>query len=184
MASMERELRGRLRTAFRWVDPGPGSTHLVSDRSGWWRDAVLLDRVGPALAALHPGARPTVVVSPEVTGFILGPLVARALGVGFVGAYRADRARSIPEAMTWAEAPDDHRGERPCLGVADRHLSTGDRVLLVDDWLTTGAQLRAVAAAVTARGAHVVGTAVIVDEAPPVVAAELLIRGLISGDDL
>jgi adenine phosphoribosyltransferase len=178
------DLRDRLRQAFRWTDPGPHSEILVSDRSGWWRDPHILDQVGPALADLFAGTAPTVVVAPEVTGFLLGPLVARALGVGFVEAYRAGARRPIAEAMTWAEVPADHRGDAQQLGVRTRLLSPADRVLVVDDWATTGAQARGVYTAVASLGATPVGTAVIVNECPPPIAAELRIRGLLSAADL
>jgi adenine phosphoribosyltransferase len=174
------DLRDRLIAAFRWTDPGPDSDVLVSDRSGWWRDPHILDKVGPALADLFVGEEPTVVVSPEVTGFLLGPLVARALGVGFVEAYRAGVRLPIAEAMTWAEVPADHRGVPQRLGVRSRLIGRGDRVLVVDDWATTGAQARALYEVITALGATSVGTAVIVDECP----ADLGIRGLLAGADL
>jgi adenine phosphoribosyltransferase len=178
------DLRDRLRAAFRWTDPGPDSEILVSDRSGWWRDPHILDELGPALADLFADATPTVVVAPEVTGFLLGPLVARALGVGFVEAYRAGARRPIAEPMTWGDVPTDHRGDAQRLGVRSRLLSLADRVLVVDDWATTGAQARGVYTAVTALGATAIGTAVIVDECAPPVAAELRIRGLLTSADL
>ncbi|HET6530715.1 MAG TPA: phosphoribosyltransferase, partial [Actinoplanes sp.] len=71
---MASDLRQRLITEFRWTDPEPGSDLLVSDRSGWWREPDILRAIGPALAGLHPGPAPTLVVAPEVTGFLLGPL--------------------------------------------------------------------------------------------------------------
>ena len=157
---------------------------LVSDRSGWWRDPDVLCEVGPALAGLFRDSRPTVVVSPEVTGFLLGPLVAAALGVGFVEAYRAGARRPIAEPMTWVDVPADHRGDRQRLGVRSRLLGSCDRVLIVDDWVLTGAQARALSALATLLGATPVGTAVIVDECPPRIAAELAVRGLITGSDL
>ena len=181
---MASDLRDRLRAGFRWTDPGPGTDLLVSDRSGWWRDPFVLDEIGPGLAGLFPDTTPTVVVSPEVTGFLIGPLVARALGVGFVEAYRAGARRPIAEPMTWAEVPSDHRGDRQLLGVRTRLVTPADRVLVVDDWAATGAQARGLSALVAALGATTVGTAVIVDECHPAVAAELGIRGLLSGEDL
>ena len=181
---MASDLRDRLRAGFRWTDPGPGTDLLVSDRSGWWRDPFVLDGLGPALAGLFPHAAPTVVVSPEVTGFLIGPLVARALGVGFVEVYRAGVRRPIAEPMAWAEVPADHRGDAQHLGVRTRLLGEGDRVLVVDDWAATGAQARGVRSLVAALGATTVGTAVIVDECHPAVSAELGIRGLLTGADL
>ncbi|GAA2680910.1 phosphoribosyltransferase [Actinoplanes palleronii] len=178
---MTDDLRDRLRGAFRWTDPGPPADYLVSDRSGWWRDPVILDGLGPALADKFRADRPTVVVSPEVTGFLLGPLVARALGVGFVEAFRAGARRAIAEPMIWAEVPADHRGEVQHLGVRSRLLADDDRVLVVDDWASTGAQARGLRALV---GDRYVGTAVILDECPPAVTAELTIRSLLTGSEI
>jgi adenine phosphoribosyltransferase len=178
------DLRDRLRAAFRWTDPGPDTDILISDRSGWWRDPQIVNGLGPALADLFAGTSPTVVMAPEVTGFLVGPLVARALGVGFVEAYRAGARRPIAEAMTWADVPADHRGDAQRLGVRSRLIGPDDRVLVVDDWATTGAQARGLYAVIGALGATPVGVAVIVDECPPAVASELRIRGLLTGADL
>ena len=177
---MASDLRARLIAAFRWTDPGPDSEVLVSDRSGWWRDPSILEALGPALAGLFPAERPTVVVAPEVTGFLVGPLVARALGAGVVEAYRAGARRPIAEPMTWAEVPADHRGDPQRLGVRSALLGPGDRVLLVDDWAATGAQSRALREVVGRLGATPVGTAVIGDECR----SDPAIRGLLTGDDL
>lgn len=186
---MHDELRARLIDTFRWVDPGPQSTHLVSDVSGWWRDPLVLAGLGPALASLYTAQRPTVVIAPEVTGLLLGPLVATALGVGFLPAYKHagetdGGGRRIAEPMTWARTGADYRGRSLALGVRDRHLHPGDRVLLVDDWVATGAQLRALHHVVAARGAVVVGTAAIVADCPPALSAELGLRSLLRGADL
>jgi adenine phosphoribosyltransferase len=172
------DLRDRLITEFRWTDPG--ADVLVSDRSGWWRDPGILDAVGPALAELYADATPTVVVAPEVTGFLLGPLVARALGVGFVEAYRAGARRPIAEPMTWVDVPADHRGDPQRLGVRTRLITPTDRVLIVDDWAATGAQSRALYELIIHVGATPVGTAVIVDEC----GTDPAIRGLLTGADL
>ena len=177
-------LSDRLRNGFRWTDPGPGSDFLVSDRSGWWRDAAVIRDIGRALGDLFVDLSPTAVVAPEVTGFLLGPLVAQALGVGFVEAYREGARRPIAEPMTWADVPADHRGDRQRLGVRTRLLTPADRVLVVDDWATTGSQARALHVLVRALGATPVGTAVIVDDCSPVVATELSLRGLLTGADL
>ncbi len=178
---MTTDLRDHLRAEFRWTDPGDGSGYLVSDRSGWWRDPVILAGLGDALADLFRASRPTVVISPEVTGFLVGPLVARALGAGFVEAYRAGARRPIAEPMTWVEVPTDHRGETQHLGVRHELIHPDDRVLVVDDWAATGAQARALRSLF---GTRYVGTAVIVDECPPGVAQELSLRGLLTAEDI
>jgi adenine phosphoribosyltransferase len=178
---MADDLSDRLRSAFRWTDPGDGTGYLVSNRSGWWRDPLILSGLGGALGALFAAERPTVVVSPEVTGFLVGPLVASALGAGFVEAYRAGVRRPIAEPMRWATVSSDHRGEKQRLGVREGLITPDDRVLVVDDWAATGAQIRALRDLV---GGTYVGAAVIVDECPAEVATALTVRGLLTGDDL
>lgn len=178
------DLGKRLARRFRWIDPGPDVTHLVSDVSGWWRDAEILAGLGPALAEPFRADRPTVVVSPEVTGLLLGPLVAVALGAGFVPAYKDGGDRWIAEPTTWAETDADYRGRRLRLGVRDRHLTPGDRVLVVDDWIATGAQARALHRLIAARGAEPVGTAAVVADCPPELVAELRLHALLTADAL
>ncbi|RKR89158.1 adenine phosphoribosyltransferase [Micromonospora pisi] len=181
---MPAELSKRLADQFRWIDPGPASTHLVSDMSGWWRDPEILAEIGPALAALFRPEHPTLVIAPEVTGLMLGPLVATALGVGFLPAYKNTGDRRIAEPTTWATTPTDYRGRRLALGVRDRHLGPEDRVLVVDDWVASGAQVRALYQVVTARGGTPLGTAAIVADCPLDLARELRVRSLLDGRDL
>lgn len=181
---MDTDLRTRLVSTFRWVDPGPDCEQLVSDRSGWWRDPIVLGRLGPALGGLFAAEQPTVVVAAEVTGFLLGPLVAAALGVGFVEAYKAGPDRRIAEPVTWAGTAADHRDRLLRLGVRSRHLGPGDRVLLVDDWVASGAQARALHRVVATLGAHPVGTATVVAECSAAVATELNVRALLSAGEL
>ncbi|MFB9234763.1 phosphoribosyltransferase family protein [Plantactinospora siamensis] len=181
---MRLELRKRLIDEFRWVDPDPGSTHLISDVSGWWRDPDLLAALGPALAAAHRATRPTVVVAPEVTGLLLGPLAAVALGVGFVPAHKHRDGRTVAGPTTWARTPPDHRGRTLSLGVRDGRLGPGDRVLLVDDWVETGAQLTALYEAIRRRGAEPVGASAVVAGCPPELARSLNLTWLLHADDL
>jgi adenine phosphoribosyltransferase len=177
-------LATRLVDAFRWVDLGPDSTHVVSDMSGWWRDGVVLSSVGPALADLFRADRPTVVVAPEKVGFIVGPLVAAALGGGFVEAYKNTRTRQIADRLIWRSTGPDYRGRELSLGVRARHIGADDRVLVVDDWADTGAQLVALQQIVQDAGASYVGAAVIVDGCPSPVRDQLRLRSLLRGSDL
>ncbi|MEV1331765.1 phosphoribosyltransferase family protein [Micromonospora costi] len=181
---MPAELRERLVELLRWIDPGPAATHLVSDISGWWRDPEVLAALGPALVEPFRPARPTVVVAPAVTGLLVGPLAATALGVGFVPAHKPGDGRLPAGPLTWAQSPPDFRGRRVDLAVRERHLGRGDRVLVVDDWVATGAQVRALYDICAARGAEPVGTAAVAVDCPPEVAADLRIRGLLTGTDL
>lgn len=173
-------LRERLTAAIRWFDPGPHSEHLVSDVTGWFRDPELLAAIGDALADLYRAEQPTVVVAPAAGGLVLGPLVAVSLGVGFAAAIKDDDERRVADEMTWAATPPDYRGRRLRLGVRSRHLGADDRVLVVDDWVATGAQVEAVYAVAAARGATVVGCAAVVTSAAPSDLDRLRVRSLLT----
>ncbi|SER27985.1 phosphoribosyltransferase family protein [Actinokineospora terrae] len=157
-----RALREVLREQFAWR--GDRSDDMPSaDPTGWWREPSTLGQLGPALAALFVGERPTVVLGVEARGFLLGPLVALALGVGFVE-VRKDRGQ-LTDSDAWVSrtAPPDYRDRQLLLGFPRRLVRSGDRALLVDDWVDTGGQALGVRRLVEAVGAEWVGVASVVD---------------------
>ena len=83
-----------------------------------------------------------MVLSPALGGIVIGQEVARALGVRALFAERQEGALTLRRGFT---------------------LSDADRVLIVEDVLTTGGSTRETAAIAQAHGAQVVGAAVIVD---------------------
>ena len=133
------------------------------DPTGWWRAPELLAELGPALAALFADERPNVVLGPESRGCVLGPLVAVALGAGFVE-VRKNRY-PVCDSDRWLQrtSPPDYQDRHLRLGFARRLLRAGDRALLVDDWIDTGGQAFAAQALVADAGATWIGVAVIVD---------------------
>jgi len=101
------------------------------------------DARGRALAAKTSALRPTVVLSPALGGIVIGQEVARALGGGrAIFAERQDGALMLRRGFT---------------------LSETDRVLVVEDVLTTGGSTRETMQVAKASGAQVVGAASIVD---------------------
>jgi adenine phosphoribosyltransferase len=180
MGSHADELRVRLQEAFRWAEV---EANAVSDLSGWWRDRTLLAELGPALAELFPDVTPTVVLGPEASGFLVGPLVAWELGAGFVEAYR-DSDRMIADETLARTATVDERGRSMTLRVRSRHLGPDDQVLVVDDWAESGAQLAALRDLVREAGATYLGAAVIVNGCDRHTRDELTVRGLLERGDL
>jgi orotate phosphoribosyltransferase len=97
---------------------------------------------GAELAARTRHLQPTAVLSPALGGIVIGQEVARALGVRALFAERQDGVLTLRRGFT---------------------LSATDRVLVVEDVLTTGGSTRETAAVAQAAGAQVVGAAAIVD---------------------
>jgi orotate phosphoribosyltransferase len=103
------------------------------------RDA---ERLGTAIAALVRETRPTVVLSPALGGVVIGHEVGRALGVRAIFAERQDGVLTLRRGFMIGE---------------------GDRVLVVEDVLTTGGSTRETMQVAVAAGAQVVGVAAVVD---------------------
>jgi orotate phosphoribosyltransferase len=102
----------------------------------------LASAFGAALAARTRDLQPTAVLSPALGGIVIGHEVARDLGVRALFAERQDGVLTLRRGFT---------------------LSATDRVLVVEDVLTTGGSTRETAAVAQAAGAQVVGAAAIVD---------------------
>src|ERR1700732_1697275 len=100
------------------------------------------EALGRALADRTRPLHPTVVLSPALGGVVIGQEVGRALGVRAIFAERLDGALTLRRGFT---------------------LGAGDRVLVIEDVLTTGGSTRETMQVARAAGAQVVGAASIVD---------------------
>ena len=105
------------------------------------------------LAAACSGQPFTVVAGIDALGFILGSALALAMGVGFVPIRKGGK---LPVATDNAEF-EDYDGERTRLEVRRGAFAPGEKVLIVDEWIETGAQAFAAAALVEGQGGVVAG---------------------------
>jgi orotate phosphoribosyltransferase len=102
----------------------------------------LAEELGRMIAALYADEEIDVVLAPALGGIIIGYEVARSLGVRSMFAERKDGTMALRRGFA---------------------LSPGERVLVVEDVVTTGGSVREVAALAAAAGAEVVGFGFIVD---------------------
>ncbi|MDX3494465.1 phosphoribosyltransferase family protein [Streptomyces turgidiscabies] len=173
-------MRNLLRDHFAWR----GKEDQRADISGWWREGEILTGIGPALAALHPGGSPNVVMSPEATGYLIGPLVAVALGAGFVEMRRDLSEETTGDSVLLRSTPPDYQGRTVEWGIRKRRLGPGSRVLFVDDWVDTGATALAARRVTEDAGGQWVGAAVIVDSTSHGLRRDLNLKGLLSEKEL
>jgi orotate phosphoribosyltransferase len=103
------------------------------------------EALGRAIAERTRELRPTVVLSPALGGVVIGHEVARALGVRAIFAERQDGALMLRRGFVVAE---------------------NDRVLVVEDVVTTGGSTRETIQVARAAGGHVVGAGSIVNRGP------------------
>jgi orotate phosphoribosyltransferase len=97
---------------------------------------------GRALADRVRAGRPSVVLSPALGGIVIGHEVGRALGVRAIFAERQDGALMLRRGFG---------------------LDAGDRVLVIEDVVTTGGSTRETMQVARAAGAAVVGAGAIID---------------------
>jgi orotate phosphoribosyltransferase len=100
------------------------------------------EALGRALGQLVADLKATVVLSPALGGIVIGHEVARAIGVRALFAERQDGALMLRRGFILAET---------------------DRVLVVEDVVTTGKSTRETMQVAAAAGGRVVGAACIVD---------------------
>jgi orotate phosphoribosyltransferase len=100
------------------------------------------EECGRAIAERVRGLGVTAVLSPALGGIVIGQEVARALGVRAIFAERQDGALTLRRGFA---------------------LSPADRVLVVEDVVTTGGSTRETIAVARSAGADVVAAASIID---------------------
>lgn len=105
-------------------------------------DPVQAGRLAAALAPALASLSPSIVLSPALGGIVIGHEVARALGVRAIFAERQDGRLTLRRGFS---------------------LGPDDRVLVVEDVVTTGGSTRETAAVAEAAGATVCAAAAIID---------------------
>jgi orotate phosphoribosyltransferase len=119
------------------------------------------ESLGRAIAERTRSLRPTVVLSPALGGLIIGHEVGRALGVRAIFAERLDGVLTLRRGFTLAES---------------------DRVLVIEDVLTTGGSTRETMQVAAAAGAQVVGVGAIVDRSAGAASFDVAFDALLEVD--
>ena len=130
-----------------------------------WRvfnDGAALEAVVEGLIEPWKAHNITKVCGVESRGFLLGGAAAVALGVGFVAIRK--KGALFPGAKHEMETQADYRGLHHILQIQRESVESGDRLLLVDDWIERGSQAVAVQHLVETCGALLAGIAVMVDQ--------------------
>ncbi len=152
------------------------------DVAGVLRQPDLLRLLGPTLAAPFADQEIAVVCAPEARGPILGALVAAELGAGLM-VVRKD-GRNHPGANSRVESGVTWRGTTETFIARSWDLGPGDRVLVVDDWITTGNSIRAVRELIELAGGIYVGASVLVDKTDLSTRCELGVRSVLRFNDI
>lgn len=144
-----------LLSRFRWIGGHADVLGLLSD-------ANFLERSIAALAEPFEREGVTKVAGVEARGFVFGPAVAMRLGAGFVPVRKPGSIHPGPKAVHVSDP--DWRGRNLAYELQRAALTSGDRVLLADDWAETGSQALAARALIEECGATWAGASLLVDQ--------------------
>ena len=109
------------------------------------------------LCALFEADEIDYVAGIDALGFILGTAMAIHLGKGFIPIRKGGK---LPVAVSTAEFVD-YSGQAKRLELRQGCIKAGDKVLVVDEWIETGAQVESAVRLVEAAGGVVAGIATI-----------------------
>lgn len=132
--------------------------------SGYLQCALVLQHpahaevLGRALGDALRDLAPTVVLSPALGGLIIGHEVGRALGLRAIFAERQDSVLTLRRGFS---------------------LSASDRVVIIEDVVTTGGSTRETMVVARAAGATVVGAGSIIDRSGGASALDVPFRALV-----
>jgi orotate phosphoribosyltransferase len=121
------------------------------------------EELGRMLADFYADERIDTVVSPAIGGIVIGHEVARALGVRSLFAERTESGMALRRGFS---------------------LEPGERVLIIEDVVTTGGSVREVAEAVKAAGAELVGFGFIMDRSREPLDLPAPARALLEGREM
>lgn len=126
-------------------------------------DPQLMLEAGQHLAERFRPARPTKVLTAEISGIAPALTTALALGIPVVYA-RKNKPITMPDAVFLTTAPSHTKGREVELIVSPEYLGPGERVLIIDDFLATGQTIAALVRLAIAAGATVVGIGAVIEK--------------------
>ena len=157
MSALE-SLAEELGRAVRNVPDFPKPGIQFKDITPILSDPRLLTRAAEALVAPYRNDGITKVVGVEARGFILGGLMARELGAGFVPVRKKGKLPYETRAVEYALEYGTDRVEMHVDA-----LVPGDRVLIHDDVIATGGTAAAAAQLALREGIEVVGFSFLIE---------------------
>lgn len=126
-------------------------------------DAEAFARLIEDLAGPFADARIDLVVGLEAIGFALAAAVAARLHAGFAP-IRKDARLPLTAERKRSVSFVDYTGREKSFEMRADAIREGSRVIVVDDWIETGAQLRAAAQLIEGAGGILIGASVLAAE--------------------
>jgi xanthine phosphoribosyltransferase len=126
-------------------------------------DPGLMDECGKEFARRFKDLGATKVLTAEISG--IAPAVSTALHLGIPVVYaRKNKPITMPDQVFLTLAPSHTKGRMVELIVSPEYLTAKERVLVIDDFLATGATILGLARLAQTAGASIVGIGALVEK--------------------
>ncbi len=126
-------------------------------------DAGLMDKCGQEFARRFAHLGATKVLTAEISG--IAPAVMTAMHLGLPVVYaRKNKPITMPDQVYLTLAPSHTKGRMVELIVSPEYLAHGEKVLIIDDFLASGATILGLARLAKAAGAEVVGIGALIEK--------------------
>ena len=126
-------------------------------------DPQLLYDMALELKRLYAGEKVTKILTIEASGIAIAAMVGYVFGCPLVFAKKS-KTRNIADTVWSAEVESFTHGNKNTVLVSREYLGAGDRVLIVDDFLATGAALVGLKSLCEQAGAKVVGAGIAIEK--------------------
>ena len=155
-----KELEERIRREGRIL---PGGVLKVDGFLNHQIDPQLCYEMALELKRLYEGETISKVLTIEASGIAMGCMTAYVFGCPLVFAKKS-RTRNISEDVWAVDVESFTHGNTNRVVVSREYLCAGDRVLIVDDFLATGAALKGLKALTEQAGGTVVGAGIAIEK--------------------
>jgi xanthine phosphoribosyltransferase len=126
-------------------------------------DPVLMDICGRELARRFQDLGATKILTAEISG--IAPALTTALHLGLPVVYaRKHKPITMPDQVFLTLTPSHTKGRIVELIVSPEYLAGGERVLIIDDFLATGATILGLVRLAQTAGAQVVGIGALIEK--------------------
>ena len=126
-------------------------------------DPTLMDACGREFASFFKDASASRVLTAEISGIAPALMTAKYLGLPVVYA-RKSKPVTMPDTVYLTVAPSHTRGILAELIVSPEYLPTGENILIIDDFLASGATIMGLVRLVKAAGANLVGIGALIEK--------------------
>lgn len=126
-------------------------------------DAGLMNACGTELARRFAGVGATRILTAEISGIAPALMTGMHLGLPVVYA-RKSKPITMPDTVYLTVAPSHTRGRSVELIVSPEFLGRGEKVLIIDDFLASGATIMGLIRLTEAAGASVVGIGALIEK--------------------